>query len=219
MSSSALPEIIGITGGIGSGKSRVCAYLAELGGWPLLDADQICRQLLIPQAAGWTALRTLLPADFFTAAGELNRPKLREAIFADSGLRRQVDNLLHPLAKQEMLLQAAQQTAPLVLAEIPLLFEAGWQDSVSLTVLVYATEAVRLQRIMERDQVTEEQAWQAIAAQMQIEEKKQLADYLVDNSGDWQKTCAQLRQMITYCHCNINLTGKDASILSSRPSW
>ncbi|CAK8717910.1 Dephospho-CoA kinase [Candidatus Electronema halotolerans] len=190
-----MPEIIGITGGIGSGKSRVCSYLAELSGWPLLDADQICRKLLLPQAAGWAALRTLLPANFFTAAGELNRPKLREAIFADSALRQQIDNILHPLAKKEMLTQAAQQTAPLVLAEIPLLFEAGWQDSVSLTVLVYATEAVRLRRIMERDQVTEEQARQAAAAQMPLEEKKRLADYLVDNSGYWQKTCGQLRQL------------------------
>lgn len=190
-----MPEIIGITGGIGSGKSRVCAYLAELGGWPLLDVDQICRQLLAPQKAGWLALRTLLADDFFLPSGELDRKRLRQAIFADSALRRQIDSLLHPLAKKEMLTQAAQQTAPLVLAEIPLLFEAGWQDSVSLTVLVYATEAVRLRRIMERDQVTEEQARQAAAAQMPLEEKKRLADYLVDNSGYWQKTCGQLRQL------------------------
>ena len=187
-----MPEIIGITGGIGSGKSRVCQYLAELGGWPLLDADKICRQLLQPQAAGWTALRKFLPTDFFTAAGELNRPKLRQAIFADSALRQEIDSLLHPLAKQEMLIQAAQQTAPIVLAEIPLLFEAGWQDSVSMTVLVYATEAVRLRRIIARDQVSEEQARQAIAAQMPLEEKKRLADYFVDNSGDWRETCLQL---------------------------
>ena len=195
-----MPEIIGITGGIGSGKSRVCQYLAELGGWPLLDVDHICRQLLVPQAAGWTALRALLPANFSTAAGELNRPKLRQTIFTDSALRQQIDSLLHPLAKQEMLTQAAQQTAPLVLAEIPLLFEAGWQDSVSLTVLVYATEAVRLRRIMERDQVTEEQARQAAAAQMPLAEKKRLADYLVDNSCDWDNTCGQLRQLAAILH-------------------
>ena len=191
-----MPEIIGITGGIGSGKSRVCSYLAELGGWPLINVDHICRQLLMPQAAGLTALRTVLAANFFTAVGELNRPKLREAIFADSVLRQQIDNLLHPLAKKEMVAQAAASAAPMVLAEIPLLFEAGWQDIVSVTIVVYATEAVRLRRIIVRDQVGEEQARQAIFAQMPLEEKKRLASYFIDNSSDWLKTCDQLRQIV-----------------------
>jgi dephospho-CoA kinase len=190
-----LPEIIGITGGIGSGKSRVCACLAELSGWPLLDADQICRQLLMPQAAGWLALRQLLTDAFFLPSGELDRKRLRQAIFADPALRRQIDSLIHPLAKQEMLLQAAQQTAPIVLAEIPLLFEAGWQNSVSQIVVVYADEAVRLRRIMARDQVSEEQARLAIAAQMLVEDKAKLADHCVDNSGNWEETCAQLRHV------------------------
>ncbi|WP_417914909.1 dephospho-CoA kinase [Candidatus Electronema sp. JM] len=190
-----MPELIGITGGIGSGKSRVCRFLADLCGWPLLNLDQICRELLLPEMLGWLALRQALGRGFFTAAGELNRPKLREAIFADAALRQQVDSLLHPLAKQAMLQQAAQQITPLVLAEIPLLFEAGWQDSVSRIVVVYADEAVRLRRIMERDQVSEEQARRAIAAQMPLEDKAQLADYLVDNSGDWEETCGQLRQV------------------------
>lgn len=190
-----MPELIGITGGIGSGKSRVSQYLAELGGWPLLDVDQICRQLLMPQAPGWLALKELLTADFFTATGELDRKRLREAIFADAALRQQVDGLLHPLAKQEMAAQATRLNAPLVLAEIPLLFEAGWQDSVSQIVVVYADEAVCLRRIMERDQVSEEQARQAIAAQMPLEEKARLADHLIDNSAAWESTCAQLRQV------------------------
>ncbi|MGX9727143.1 MAG: dephospho-CoA kinase [Candidatus Electronema sp. VV] len=189
-----MPELIGITGGIGSGKSCACRFLADLGGWPLLDLDQICRALLLPEMPGWQALRQSLGRDFFTAAGELNRPKLREAIFADASLRQQVDGLLHPLAKQEMAAQAARLNAPLVLAEIPLLFEAGWQDSVSQIVVVYADEAVRLRRIMERDQVSKEQARRAIAAQMPLEDKARLADHLIDNSAAWESTCAQLRQ-------------------------
>lgn len=189
-----MPELIGITGGIGSGKSRACRFLADLNGWPLLDIDHICRALLQPDMPGWLALRQAFGSDFFTA-GELNRPKLREAIFADAALRQQVDGLLHPLAKQAMLQQAAQQTTPLALAEIPLLFEAGWQDSVSQIVVVYADEAMRLRRIMERDQVSEEQAWRAIAAQMPLEDKARLADHLIDNSAAWESTCAQLRHV------------------------
>lgn len=190
-----MPEIIGITGGIGSGKSLVSRFLADLGDWPLLDVDQICRQLLMPQAPGWLALQKLLTADFFTATGELDRKRLREAIFADAALRQQVDSLLHPLAKQEMAAQAARLSAPLVLAEIPLLFEAGWQDSVSQIMVVYADEAVRLRRIMERDQVSEEQARRAIAAQMPLADKARLSDHLIDNSAGWDNTCVQLRHV------------------------
>lgn len=189
-----MPELIGITGGIGSGKSRACRFLADLVGWPLLDIDQICRALLQPDMPGWLALRQALGRAFFTA-GELNRPKLREAIFADAALRQQVDCLLHPLAQQAMLQQAGQQNTPLILAEIPLLFEAGWQDSVSQIVVVYADETVRLRRIMERDQVSEEQAWRAIAAQMPLADKARLADHLIDNSSVWESTCAQLRHV------------------------
>ncbi|WP_417908814.1 dephospho-CoA kinase [Candidatus Electronema sp. PJ] len=195
-----MPKIVGITGGIGSGKSLASRYLAALGGWPLLDLDQICRQLLLPQAPGWLALQKLLPEDFFADNDELNRPKLRQAIFANVGLRHQLDSLLHPLARQEMATQVAGLTAPLVLAEIPLLYEAGWQDSLFLTVVIYAKESVRLRRIIMRDQVTEKQAHQAIAAQMSLEEKARLADYLIDNSGDWSRTCGQLQQLAKKMH-------------------
>ncbi len=191
-----MSEIIGITGGIGTGKSRVCRYLAELTDWPFIDVDQICRQLLAPQAAGCLALRQVLANAFFTASGELDRKQLRNAIFADSELRQQVDSLLHPLAKQEMAAQAAAQSSSFVLAEIPLLFEAGWQDSVAVKVVVSASETACVQRIMARDQVTETQARQAIAAQMPLEEKIRLADYLINNTENWQETCVQIQQLV-----------------------
>jgi dephospho-CoA kinase len=191
-----LAKIIGITGSIGSGKSRVCSYLAEQTGWPLIDVDKICRQLLEPEAAGWLALRHKISKEFFTASGEIDRKRLRTALFADSKFRQQLDRLLHPLAQQEMKAQALAQACPFVLAEIPLLFEAGWQDSVALTIVVSAPKAVCLQRIMARDKVTEAEACQALAAQMPIEEKMRRADYLITNGANWSKTCAQLQQLL-----------------------
>lgn len=198
-------QVIGITGGIGSGKSRVSSFLAEEYKFPLLNLDKICRDLLQPQEAGWQALRDLLPEKYFTQNGELDRPRFRRQLFADSALRSRVDAALHPLARQEMEqriigLIAGPDTGrngP-ILVEIPLLFEAGWQGNVDLIVVVYADIPVRLQRIMQRDKVSEEQAEKAVAAQQCLREKAASADYVIDNSGPWERTCAQIHELVVF---------------------
>ena len=195
--------VIGITGGIGSGKSRVCAFLAEKYNFPLLSLDIICRDLLRPNEAGWQALRTLLPDAYFTRNKELDRQFFRRQLFADSALRNQVDTVLHPLARQAMEQQVASLIAgpdtgrngP-ILIEIPLLFEAGWQESVDMIIVVYAETTVRLQRIMQRDQVSEEQAKRAVAAQQCLHEKAAFADHVIDNSGTWEQTCLQAQELV-----------------------
>lgn len=192
--------VIGVTGGIGSGKSRVCAYLAKHCHLPLIDLDRICRDLVTPPAAGWLALRQLLSADFFTPAGALDRKRLREVIFADAELRCQIDAAVHPLARLEMDRQIAALNSPAVLSDIPLLFEAKWQDAVQLIVVVYAELPVRLRRIAERDGVTQEQACAAAAAQGCLLKKAALADKVIDNSGDWSHTCLQLNRLAESLH-------------------
>ncbi len=198
-------QVIGITGGIGSGKSRVCAVLAEKYNFPLLSLDIICRDLLLPQEAGWQALRALLPDAYFIGKGELDRQFFRRQLFADSGLRSQVDTVLHPLARQEMEQQIASLVTGIdaglngpgpILVEIPLLFEAGWQESVDIILVVYADTTVRLQRIMQRDRVSEEQAKKAVAAQQCLREKASSADHVIDNSGPWEQTCSQVQQLV-----------------------
>ena len=193
-------QVIGITGGIGSGKSRVCAFLSEKYNFPLLSLDIICRDLLQPQEAGWQALRALLPDAYFTHNKELDRQFFRQQLFTDSALRSQVDTVLHPLARQEMEQQIASLIAGLddpILVEIPLLFEAGWQESVDQILVVYADIAVRIQRIMQRDQVSEEQAQKAIAAQQCLQEKAASADHTIDNSGPWEHTCSLAQELFT----------------------
>ncbi|MCI5124614.1 MAG: dephospho-CoA kinase [Candidatus Electrothrix sp. AR5] len=200
-------QIIGITGGIGSGKSRVCAFLSEQYKLPLLNLDIICRDLLQPQEAGWQALRALLPDAYFTRNKELDRPFFRQQLFADSALRSQVDTVLHPLARQEMEQQVASLISGLdaapdaglngpILIEIPLLFEAGWQESVDMILVVYADTTTRLQRIMQRDGVSEEQAKKAVVAQQCLREKAASADHVIDNSGHWEQTCSQVQQLV-----------------------
>lgn len=187
-------QLIAITGGIGSGKSRVCNGLATLCRRPRIDLDTVCRQLLDIGAPGWQALKKNIDSCFFTPDGKLDRSAFRRAIFKDELLRRQVDGLLHPLARAEMHNQAAQQHGP-VFVEIPLLFEAGWHRDVDRIVVVYAEQAVRLQRIMRRDQVSEDQAGREIQTQSCLARKALRAHHLIENSCSWQTTSLQLRHL------------------------
>ncbi len=196
-----MTEVIGITGGIGSGKSRVCSYLAKLCQLPVIDLDQICKQLLLMGEPGWLALKEALGKKFFSPTGELDRMVLRNVLFTDDELRHQVDALLHPLARLEMKRQAGAEDDRLVLAEIPLLFEAGWQKDVSQIVVVYADSPACLQRIVERDHVSEHQARQAIEAQQCLREKALQANHVINNSRDWQETCVQIRHLADCLGC------------------
>jgi len=195
-------QIIGITGGIGTGESRVCHYLAELCQLPIIDLDLICKQLLQPAAPGWQAIEELTGGKFLSAgpAREIDRPAFRKALFLDNAFRKQVDALLHPLARSEMAEQIARADSA-VLVEVPLLFEAGWQEDVGKIIVVYADREVQVQRIISRDHVSGQQAQQAVAAQFSLAEKAKLADYVIDNSLSWQNSCHQLQKLADCLGC------------------
>lgn len=180
--------VIGVTGGIGSGKSSVSRLLAAYCNAPLLDMDRCCRELLEPGETGWKALFDAFGPDLFDKEGNLDRPALRDMIFQDREIRKQVDGLLHPPAKERMQQEVGRLGVPLVFVEIPLLFEAGWLDEVDLVIVVYADVEVQYERVMERDGVDRESAVAAVASQMDIKEKLPLADYVIDNSSHWVKT-------------------------------
>ncbi len=194
-------QVIGITGGIASGKSKVCRYLTELCGLPVINLDQICKQLLEPAAPGWLALQNLTSGKFLSGGegSAIDRQAFRNALFSDKQFRDQVDGLLHPLARSEMAARIARIESS-VLVEIPLLFEAGWQHDVDLVLVVYTDREVQLQRLVKRDRVSLHQAEQAVAAQLSLTEKAEQADYVIDNSLGWENTCQQL-QNLADCLC------------------
>jgi dephospho-CoA kinase len=193
-------QIIGITGGIGSGKTKVCRYFAKLCRLPVIDLDDICRKLLLPGAEGWQALKKQIDSCFFLPTGELDRKVFREALFVNDELRILVDGLLHPLAQKEMAKQVASSSG-VVLVEIPLLFEAGWQDAVDIIIVVDAEKKIRVQRIVQRDMVTEEQAILAISIQYPLSKKASLAHYVVENSESWDETCDQIFHLAETLGC------------------
>jgi len=186
------PFVLGVTGGIGSGKSCVSRLLASYCLVPLVDVDQCCRHLLEIDQPGWCALRSAFGEAFLQRNGAVDRVALRQRIFEDDEVRRQVDGLLHPLAREAMRTQVGRQRSPLVLVEIPLLYEAGWREEVDAVLVVYARRGVRCCRIMRRDGVSRRAAARAIAAQMSLKEKAGRAEYLIDNSRVWTVTRVQV---------------------------
>ena len=179
------PALVAITGGMGSGKSTVSRFWADFMDLPRIDIDAVCRQLLAREQPGWQALRALLPAVFFTAPGDLDRRQLRSALFADAALRAEVNRRLHPLAQERMRLLADQAIGLMVLVDVPLLYEAGWQDRFACCVVVYAERATCCRRLIARDRISAEEAARSMAAQLPLADKVMLADHVIDNSGCW----------------------------------
>lgn len=189
---------IAITGGMGSGKSKVSQALCEMLKGTLLSADSICRDLLSIDCKAWVALKKIAPAACFLVGGEINRPALRKTIFADDSFRKQVDDILHPMVRHELqyLCRKADENTPPLVVEIPLLYEKGWQGDFDCTIVVYANDEICINRVMQRDLVTRDDAMAAITSQMPLQQKVALADYVINNSGPFAETIEQLQHLI-----------------------
>ncbi len=189
---------IAVTGGMGSGKTQISKVLAGLLDGTLVSADLLCRDLLSIDHKGWQGVKRIAPADIFLPDGEIDRPVLRKKIFADKQFREAVDALIHPLVRNEMqrFCKMATNDSVHLVAEIPLLFEKGWQGDFDCTLLVYADEADCIQRVMQRDQVSKDAAGESVSAQMKIEEKVKLADFVVDNSSSFAEAVEELKWLV-----------------------
>lgn len=188
------PQAIAVTGGIGSGKSRVAHWLSQACAFSLYDADFEVNILLDQGEEGWQRLRWRLSPDYFAADGSLLKAKLRQAIFADEALRRTVEHEIHPLvlARLRSKIFGCEGRS---LVEVPLLYEAGWQGYFAEVLVVYAPGDLCCERVMARDGIAEDQAMSAIRVQLPIERKVSLADHVVDNSKAWRDTLGQLEEV------------------------
>ncbi|MDR3090244.1 MAG: dephospho-CoA kinase [Desulfobulbaceae bacterium] len=182
---------IAMTGSIGAGKSTVAAMLAGLLPALLIDTDQICRRLMATHEAGWRGLRAVFPRSFFADNGELRRAALRQAVFFDDGLRRQLEGVLHPLVAAELEPRLAANDAEFHLVEVPLLFEIGWQHRFDAVVAVYIPEEAGIERVAARDRVSVEQIRKILAAQLPADDKAARADWVIDNRGDMAASFTQ----------------------------
>lgn len=185
---------IAVTGGIATGKSTVSRLLAKCLGADVIDADLICRDLLINGQPGWHGVRQAWGERFMDTKGRIDRVLLRNTIFADDAVRLGLEQILHPLVRTEIDKAALQKKliGEDLLVEIPLLFETGWQDDFDWIVTIFATENRCVQRIVARDKVTKENAKRILAVQMPLVCKALLADSVIDNSGLFIHTCLQV---------------------------
>ncbi len=189
---------VGLTGGIASGKSTVTAMLQRYGAY-IVDADQIAREVVEPGAEGARRVREEFGDQVFFPDGRLNRAALGEIVFRDETARKRLNRILHPLIRKEMIRRSdyfeSQNVHAIVIWDVPLLIEQKLTNYVEKVIVVYVPENVQLERLMKRNQLSEEEARRRIDAQLSIEEKKKWADYLIDNSGSIENTERQVGQL------------------------
>jgi dephospho-CoA kinase len=196
--------IIGLTGGIGSGKSTVAEMLRTLGA-TIIDADEIVHELQAPGAPMLEALVEQFGAEILDERGALRRKHLGAIVFNDLEARRRLGLIVHPEVGREMLRQvqaAVAAESALVVADIPLLFEGRREgrDTAKLlgvegVVLAWVPLATQVERVMLRDTCTREDALARVRSQVPIDEKRELADWVIDNSGSLMETERQVREL------------------------
>jgi dephospho-CoA kinase len=172
---------VGLTGGIGSGKSAVADLLAQQGA-AIIDTDQIAHALTAPGGAAIRPIAEQFGDGFLTPEGALDRAAMRERVFSDAAAKRQLEAILHPLIRQQTRIEAERVPGSYLVFVVPLLVESGrWKDSVDRVLVVDCSEALQLERVMRRSQLSAEQVRAIMATQASREARLAAADDVIVN--------------------------------------
>ena len=186
---------IGLTGGIGSGKTTAAKRFAALGA-RVYHADEISRRALDPGAVCYDRVVSAFGREILQSDGTIDRKRLGQIVFADEEKRQQLNGIIHPYVIDELFARAEQDLADeensIAVFEVPLLFESGLHTKMDHNIVVSSTEENRIQRVMERDNLTREQVLSRIHAQMPEEEKMLLANSVLLNDGSKDSLRAQV---------------------------
>jgi len=175
--------IIGLTGGIGSGKSTVADMFGELG-VPIIDMDLIAKQIVEPGQPALNQITHTFGTNLVDADGQLNRPLLSEIIFDSTEKRHQLEAILHPLIRQETEHQLAKLEAPYCIVVIPLLLESDQRSLVDRILVVDAPESMQISRTMQRDGISRTQVEKILATQVDRQSRLSATDDIINNSGE-----------------------------------
>ena len=187
--------VIGLTGGIASGKSTVSGELSRQG-VPIFDADQNARDAVAKGSKGLAMVVEAFGNEYLTVEGELNRPKVSELVFRDKQALKTLEGILHKIVwenAESFLKEQQEQGAKLAVLYVPLLIETGWHKQVNKVWLVAVSRQQQIERAMLRSGMTEAEVVARINAQMSLEEKRKYADVVLDNSGSLEQTLAQVQ--------------------------
>ena len=194
------PFILGLTGGIASGKTAAADRLESLGA-TLVDTDLISREVVEPGQPALTQIEQHFGPDVIQGDGGLNRGALREKVFQDSKERQWLEELLHPLIRQTAIDRALSASTPIVVVVVPLLFESGHYQEIDATLVIDVPVELQRQRTLNRDGVSDTQVDSILAAQMDRQSRLNRADYVISNAGTLDELYSQVdalyHQLIT----------------------
>ena len=190
-------RIIGITGGIASGKSTVTEFLRRQG-YQVIDADQVVHELQEPGGRLYQALLSTFGSSILQEDGRLDRPKLGAMIFGNPELLEQSSQIQNQIIREELAgrRDLLAETEDIFFMDLPLLFELQYEDWFDQIWLVDVTEETQLSRLMSRNALSQEEAEKRIAAQLSLREKRKRADVLIDNNGSLEATRQQIRDAL-----------------------
>ncbi|WP_038173829.1 MULTISPECIES: dephospho-CoA kinase [Vibrio] len=187
--------VIGLTGGIASGKTTVANLFHQQFGVEIVDADVIAREVVEPGSEGLAAIVEHFGASILTAQGTLDRTQLRELIFTQPAEKHWLNQLLHPMIRRQMLQQLKQVQTPYALLVIPLMVENNLQALADKVLVVDVEPEIQIERTMARDKVSREQAKSILASQASREQRLAIADYVIKNSTANQKLLPQITEL------------------------
>lgn len=178
------PLVIGLTGGIASGKTTVANLFRDQFGIQIVDADVVAREVVEPGTEGLQAIATHFGTGILTAEGKLNRARLREKIFTDENEKAWLNNLLHPMIRNKMQLELARVTSPYALLVVPLLVENQLQSMADRILVVDVSKDTQIERTMQRDKVSREQVESILASQASRDDRLKHADDVIENNNE-----------------------------------
>jgi dephospho-CoA kinase len=185
---------IGLTGGVASGKSTAAGAFGALD-VPMLNADQVARDVVAPGTPALKRIRDEFGAVFLTAGGELDRARMRRHVFGDAAARRALERITHPAIRERMLAWRDAQAGPYCILDVPILVESGMDALVDRVLVIDAPEEVQVERLRQRDRIGAELAQQMLAAQAPRAQRLEHADDVITNTGTVAELCAAVARL------------------------
>lgn len=193
------PRLIGITGGIATGKTTTTAYLRSKK-YPVICADEISHQLTRKNSAGWKEIRKTFGKDVFLKTGELDRVRLADLVFKDVLAKQQLEKILHPMVRAEMIKQIKRATKNkkniFIFLDVPLLFESGLDSFCDATICVYASQRFQIARLKKYRNMTRAQVLARIRSQLPMRLKIQKSSHVIRNTGSKKQLFSQIDQIL-----------------------
>jgi dephospho-CoA kinase len=191
-------KLIGLTGGIASGKTSAASILKRLGA-AVVDADALAREVVEPDREAWREIVATFGADILQTDRSLDRQKLRAIIFSDPAARKTIEAIIHPRVRalaQKRIAEHAAAGDGIVVYEVPLLFEGNLHEWLRPVILIACNVTVQKQRLQHRDGLDAAAAQKHIDAQMSLEDKRRLADYVIENDGTLEDLERKVRAVL-----------------------